>query len=358
MAGKFKTGAIPTPRYKLAAAVPHKIRGTTPTQVISIPSFIEMWLNDQDGDCVTAEEGFAKAYYSVFCGQPETKITDATVLAFCNKYDFLNGANLTDVMDKMISDGFQQDSGYKNGAYAAVNYADEPTLQNALSQGPVKIGIDASALPSGAGNGNGWSGFGGTPGQFTSEDHCVSLCGYGSAAALFAALNTAVPAGAPSGVLYLLYTWSSIGVVDHAWIMSTCGEAWLRSPTTVGVAPAPVPVPPAPTPAPTPTPAPPIPTPSTLLALVLSALNGVNAVFGWIPGVTAAITKLEAFFNNYLNKKKISAPKLTKVNTGTIQIIVDDMFAAANMYFVADPTVLMILAIAQPIVDQLIANLP
>jgi hypothetical protein len=50
----------------------------------------------------------------------------------------------------------------------------------------------------------------------------------------------AMPAGAPANGYY---TWSTIGVVDHAWIMSTCVEAWTRQPTTVGVPPLPGPTP-------------------------------------------------------------------------------------------------------------------
>lgn len=241
---RFKTGAIPTPRHKLAAAMPFRAVQAPPPQVIVIPPFLEMWLNDQYGDCVTAEEAFAKAAYSVFAGLPETRITDATVLAFCNAYGFLNGANLTDVMDKMISAGFHQDQGYKDGPYNSVDYSNETVLQGALAQGPVKIGIDSQALPSGAGNTSGWSASGGSPGQYTNEDHCVALCGYGPSTALFGALHGTMPGGFPASG-YLLYTWSTIGVVDHAWIMSTCGEAWLRNPTTPGVTPTP-PLPPGP----------------------------------------------------------------------------------------------------------------
>jgi hypothetical protein len=240
---KFKTGARPTPRHKLQAAFPHRLVGTPPPQIIVVPSFLEMWLNDSVGDCVTAEEAFAKAAYSVMMGQPETKITDATVQAFCDKFGFLNGANLTDVMDKMISDGFVQDGGYKDGPYVGVDYSNEAVLQDAISKGPVKIGIDSSALPSGAGNANGWYASGGSPGQFSNEDHSTALCGYGPSAALFQALGVPVPAGFPA-TGYLHYTWSTIGVVDHAWIMSTCGEAWLRQPTTPGVGPTPPPPPP------------------------------------------------------------------------------------------------------------------
>ena len=249
-------GARPTPRHRLAYAMPHRVKNATPAQVMVVPPFLEMWLNDTYGDCVSAEEAFAKAAYAVMNGQPETKITDTTLKAFCDKYGFLDGANLPPVMDAMIADGFQQDAvSYKDGAYTAVDWSNEAVLQNAISLGPVKIGIDADALPDTAGNANGWSAFGGTPGQFSNEDHCVSLCGYGPVTALCAALGVSVPAGAPANG-YMIYTWSTIGVVDYAWLMSTCGEAWLRNPTTAGVGPTPTP---SPTPSPSPTPAPPVP---------------------------------------------------------------------------------------------------
>lgn len=359
---KFKTGAIATPRWKLAAARPHFCRGTTPTQwPNTLPAFLEMWLNATYGDCVTAEEAAAKAFWSVICGLAETKITDATVKAFCDKYDFLNGANLTDVMDKMIQDGFQQDAGYKDGPYASVDFSNEGVLQNALSQGPVKIGMDASALPSGAGNQQGWTAFGGSPGQFSNEDHCTGLWGYGPTKYLASLIEktfnvtVSLPADAPANG-YLHYTWATIGIVDHAWIMSTCGEAWLRSPTTVGVTPAPTPLPPVP---PSP-PIPPTPAPSGLLAFVIKGLEGVKAAFGWLPGVTTAVNELEAFFTAYLskNKQNIAALKLTKANAGIIQTVVDDMFIAANVYFASNAKVLMVLKIAQPVIDALIANLP
>lgn len=274
---RFPRGAKPTPRHKLISATRHKHTGSTPAQVIVVPSFLEMWLNDTDGDCVTAEEAFAKAAYSVMNGLPETKITDSTVLAFCNKYSFLNGAMLTDVMDAMISDGFHQDNGYKNGPYAAVDYSNESVLQNAISVGPVKLGLDANALPSGAGNANGWYASGGSPGQFSNEDHCTALCGFGPSSALFQALGVAVPSGFPAAG-YLFYTWSTIGVVDHAWIMSTVGEAWIRTPTTIGVTPPPIP--PGPGPGPGPTPA------GWPISLTATMADGTTMVYllGSVPG--------------------------------------------------------------------------
>jgi hypothetical protein len=265
----FKTGALPTPRHKLLAVMPHGKVPKAPLQVIVVPPFLEEWLNATDGDCVDAEEAAAKAAFSVYCGLPETKITDATVLAFCNKFGFLNGAGLTDVMDKMISDGFQQDGQvYKDGPYQGVDYSNEDILQSAISVGPVKIGIDSTALPDSAGDANGWSASGGTVGQYKNEDHCVGIWGYGPSAALFEALGVPMPSGFPASG-YLLYTWATIGVVDYNWLMSTCAEAWLRTPTTVGVGPAPTPTPapgPAPIPDPTPTPTP-APGPAILVTL-------------------------------------------------------------------------------------------
>ena len=268
----FKRGAIPSPRHKLASAQPHKTLVTLP-QVAYVPKELSFWLNNQYGDCVTAEEAFNKDVSGVF-------IQDQTVQTWASNGGFLDGAMLTDVMDAMAKSGFSQDGNiYGDGPYTSVDYSNEANIQSALSIAPVKIGIDANALPSGAGNGNGWYAFGGSPQQFTNEDHCVALCGYGSAAYLFGALNTPVPATAdPSKVYYLLFTWSSIGVVDHDWIMSTCGEAWLRNPssTTNG------------TPDPNPGPPPAPPTPPTP-----PAPNGGLPVWAWIAigvGVAVAVT--------------------------------------------------------------------
>lgn len=278
---KLLRGAKPTPRHKLAAATPHVTTRAALLQVAYVPKQLSYWLNDQYGDCVTAEEAFNKDVSGEL-------IQDAVVEAWANKNGFLNGAMLTDVMDTMAKAGFSQSgSTYGDGAYTSVDYSNEANLQSALSIAPVKIGIDADALPSGAGNGNGWSSFGGTVGQFNSEDHCVSLCGYGPAAWLFAQLGKPLPDGVDGiKVCYLLFTWSSIGVVDHAWIMSTCGEAWLRNPSsTVNGSPQPNPGPqPIPTPPPTPTPVP-TPTPAPK-----------SSVPWWIYAVGAAIITAGAVF--------------------------------------------------------------
>lgn len=275
---KFKTGLKPTPRHILLSKPQHKIKGATPSQFAVVPPQLSMWDNDVDGDCVTAEEAASKAAYSVMNGQPELFVPVAEVIRWATNYGFLNGANLTDVMDKMAVDGFNVNGvNYKDGPYASVDYSNESVLQNAISIGPVKLGIDSTALPSTAGNQQGWYVTGGTPGQFSSEDHCVALFGFGTAQYLFQQLGVALPAALqPTQTGYLLFTWSSIGFVDHAWIMSTVGEAWVRNPTTPGT--------PAPTPTPTPTPTPsPTPGPNPVSQVIVTFADGTTQTLTAVP---------------------------------------------------------------------------
>lgn len=269
-AGKFKRGLRPTPRHILASAPRFRPTKAAPAQVAYVPSKLSMWLNDQYGDCVTAEEAFAKA--CTVGGVPGVFISDSVVKTWAGKNDLLNGADLDPVIKLMQSAGMSQDSNiYGDGAGSVVDYSNESVLQAAIAQGPVKIGIDADALPSGAGNASGWVGLGGKPGQFTNEDHCTCLCGYGPAGWLCQQLQVALPSTLQANQsMYLEFTWSTIGLVDHPWIMSTVGEAWVRNPTTIitGTGTPTVDPPlnptPAPAPGPTPTPVPPGPTPTPI----------------------------------------------------------------------------------------------
>ncbi len=262
----FARGAIPTPRHKLLAAAPHVIVAVPPPQFSVVPKQLSPWGNEKDGDCVSAEEAFAKAWWSVFCGLPETFIPEAEVVRWASKYGFLNGAGLTEVMDEMSHDGFTVDThNYKDGGYKGVDYSNEDILHSALTVGPVKIAIDANALPDSAGFHNGWWTV--NSNRHTNPDHCVGIGGYGPASYLFDQLGVPLPAGLTGSTPgYHLFTWSSIGFVTYPWIMGTCVEAWVRNPTTLGQVPGPTPVPPVPVP-PGPTPIPPVPTPTNCVKL-------------------------------------------------------------------------------------------
>ena len=226
-----KRGAIPTPRSALAAAVPHVALIGAPPTFLMKPQQISMWGNDVHGDCVTAEEAFAKA-----CNHPEVFISDHEVIAWATKHGVLEGAYLPDVMGWMRNDGFVDGSvTYDDGPHFSVNWTNATTLRSAISQGPVKIGIAANQLE------DAWNSTGGTTGWFATgfhadgdEDHCVSLCGYGSIAWLAQQLGVQVPQGIDgTKPAYALFTWNSIGIIDVPSMLAITHEAWLRQPTTV-----------------------------------------------------------------------------------------------------------------------------
>lgn len=247
---RFKRGARKSPRYKLAAAIPHSLVAVAaPPQAAFVPKHLDMWGNNVHGDCVTAEEAFAKACYA-----PEIYISADVVMAWASAHGVLEGADLVSVMEWMKKQGFRDGSQlYNDGDHYSVDYSSEDALQSAIAAGPVKIAIDADALPQSAGNQQGWQATGN--GHFTNTDHCVAICGYGPTTWLYQQLGVVVPSVGLPAVGYLVFTWSTIGFVDHAWLMGTCVEAWVRRPTTIGAppldpTPPPPPMPPDPTNAP------------------------------------------------------------------------------------------------------------
>jgi hypothetical protein len=188
-----------------------------------------MWLNDVDGDCVTAEEAFAKGI------APGVFIGDATVRVWAAANDVLNGTDLITVLKLMQTTGFAQNgSVYDDGSPVSVDWTNVSVLQNAIVQGPVKIGVAGDQLETAVPDPptNGWLATGFTPDA--NLDHCVSLCGYGPIWWLLNVLGTgANPGPVQEAPGYALFTWNSIGVIDAPSLNAICGEAWLRSPTTL-----------------------------------------------------------------------------------------------------------------------------
>src|SRR5215831_21195622 len=84
-----RRGAIPTPRHMLAAAMPYGVTVGAPLNHLVVPAKLSMWANDVHGDCVTAEEAFAKA-----CHSPEIFIADEEVKTWATAHDWYEGANL------------------------------------------------------------------------------------------------------------------------------------------------------------------------------------------------------------------------------------------------------------------------
>ena len=236
-----KRGGTPTPRQKLAAAMPYRSRGieagpAAPPNFIRLPSKISFWGNYKNGDCVTAEEAFAKA-----CNKPEIFVPEPEVIAWASAHHVLNGAELHQVMVLMQTDGFAlHGHKYDDGSILSVDWTDAALLNQAISEGPVKIGgaadqLDATWHAAGGsqqGGKSGWFATGYT--KDTAEDHCVSLCGYGTIEWLAGQLRGSVPSGVNGGAPgYALFTWDSIGIIDAPSLLNITEEAWLRNPTTV-----------------------------------------------------------------------------------------------------------------------------
>ena len=137
-----KRGATPSPRYALAAAMPHIAIPNVPPTKLYFPKELSIWHNDRHGDCVTAEEAFAKA-----CHIPEIFITPAEVQTWAKAHGFYEGANLIDVLHAMQKKGFEQTGEtYDDGSPNSVNWTDPNVLRSAIYHGPVKIGVAANQL--------------------------------------------------------------------------------------------------------------------------------------------------------------------------------------------------------------------
>ncbi|MBB5470968.1 hypothetical protein OKW30_001875 [Paraburkholderia sp. Clong3] len=237
---RLPRGALPSPRHELAAAMPH----VPDSKILVPPSFLmwpvqmSSWNNYVYGDCVSAEEAFAKA--TAVSG---TFIPEATVVNWAEGHGYLNGATLTAVMTTMQTNGFELNGKtYDDGPYNSVNWNNAAILQSAIySHGPVKIGVGAEDFQTNADGKvtpgtSGWTMYNYPKHQ--PEDHCVSLCGYGTLAelvGLFRQHNVTVqaPTGMPVGLSYAMFTWNSIGIVDHQSMLNMTYEAWIRKPVTI-----------------------------------------------------------------------------------------------------------------------------
>lgn len=251
-------GAISSPREKLAAAQPFRpisaLLQAIPTDFGCVPPTKSPLGNTKYGCCVSSQTGASIEAWSMYYGVgQETVVTDAEVIAFARSHGILNGAVITNVMDIMQTQGMTVSGKvYKEGPYKSVDWTNYQVLSAAIYQGPVNISVSADQLEGSFSDKDGWWGYGWR--KDSGQDHCVPLFGYGSAGGLASIMKVSVPSGVNANdPAVLLYTWGSIGIVLHTALVNIMsgGEAWLRTPTTVGVTPQP-PEPPTPPTPPTP----------------------------------------------------------------------------------------------------------
>lgn len=239
----FPVGAIPSDPEMIAATPQFSAPIAGPKELAVVPRDLQYWGNNRYGICVTSEEAFARLAYGVMCDDSEIRVSDSDCIAWARARGFLNGAPLLGVMKSAARDGLVANGReYKTGEPHRVNWKDEAELKAAIAAGPVKLGMQHGDLPKTAGGKNGWWIVKPVPGG--RYDHCVSLCGYGSAKFCFDALNMELPSGLePDQQGYLLFTWGSIGFVSHDWLVNAVDEAYVRTPTCDGVRPNPEPRP-------------------------------------------------------------------------------------------------------------------
>jgi hypothetical protein len=237
---RLPRGAIPSPRSELAAAMPHVPDPTiaVPPSFLMWPIQMSSWNNYVYGDCVTAEEAFAKA-----TAAPKTFIPLSMVVAWATAHGVLNGASLTGVLTTMQTDGFPfNNMKYDDGPYNSVNWTNAAILKSAIySHGPVKIGVGAGEFQSNphglvTPGTSGWAMYDYPKNE--PEDHCTSLCGYGTLeelVKLFEEHKVTVhpPKGMPTGLCYAMFTWNSIGIIDAQSMLNMTYEAWIRNPVTI-----------------------------------------------------------------------------------------------------------------------------
>lgn len=226
------SGEFPTPNNQLAAAQPYRAVGAASESFITWPIGIERGLSEKVSNSVWAEEAFAKA-----CVDPKVLIPTDAVLFASRECGSSNFAAF------MQTHGFQiKDKAYLDGPFNSIDWTSEVALHSAIANvGPVKIGVASAHLSAGAQDQvtphrSGWAIYGLPSGK--PENHCASLCGYGSLTALVELFKqhgviVNLPSGMPAGLCYAMFIWGSIGIIDRQSLMNITGEAWVRNPTTI-----------------------------------------------------------------------------------------------------------------------------
>lgn len=262
---KYLTGALPSPRHKLAGSVPFRAVRAFPDQWGIVPAKLDIWGNDRYGVCVTSEEAAnIAAFTAAREGVPDVCLNENTVINWARKHNYLNGANISEVMDTLQTDGdpLVEGAKYYVGPYHAVDWENRADLCAAIFEcrAQVNIGIASSALGDAVQGRNGWVVL--SARKDRRIDHCVGVCGYGSLEYLCGLCGVPVPAVPnPETFCYLMFTWGTVGIVSEQALWAMTGEAWVRLPASIANPPYPPEPGPGPQPDPGPQPWPPTPGP-------------------------------------------------------------------------------------------------
>jgi hypothetical protein len=227
----FIPSDFPASNHELAAAQPYRADGVAPESFLVWPIEISFWGNDKVSNSIWAEEAFAKA-----CAEPRVFIPVDKLLLTAKE---CGSSNFSEFLQMH---GFQMGpKTYLDGPFYSVDWTNTAALNGAIANvGPVKIGAASENFttnPHGrvTPGTSGWAIYGLPKGQ--PEDHCASLCGYGTLSALVDLferhkVKVNLPPGMPTGLCYAMFSRGSIGIIDSQSMINITGEAWVRNPTT------------------------------------------------------------------------------------------------------------------------------
>ena len=142
---RMPRGLVPSPEEALrtARAYVPKAPMAIPTSFLQWPITMSYWGNDEFGDCVTAEEAFAKAAAPGYYFIPED-----TVIGWARRNGYLNGAACYSVLSTMRDKGidFSLNTLF-DGDFSRIGYEDSVILRDAIYHcGPVKLAIDSGYM--------------------------------------------------------------------------------------------------------------------------------------------------------------------------------------------------------------------
>ena len=132
--GTYKRGYHPPSTHRLLMTVPYRYTrkiadADVPPSFATIPDALSYWLNDRDGDCVSAEEMF-----NIDCAWGDV-VDDAAVAAFIRKYHYANGADLSTVMETVAKYGIIDGANkYTEGPEASVDWTNYSEVCAAIAQ--------------------------------------------------------------------------------------------------------------------------------------------------------------------------------------------------------------------------------
>ena len=298
--------------------------GAIPATYFAFCAVLSYWLNQQDGDCVTAEQCYNIDLASTIASGQGYVVSDNDVLSFARQYGLLNGADLAQVDSIMQTNGLPTSDGklFKVGATAAVDWTnyEEVCAATIEAKGSLQMAIAAGQLESAADDSKVFN----YAFNFRADgnaDHCTGLgAGYGIAQKCLDALNAFYasllakngkiitcrletgssgdkvwraqtltsfsPQSLPSGVdpntpSFVMFSWNRLWIISAQSVTAITDEMYIRQPSSFD---ANHPSPPIPQPPSPPAPQPPAPTPDPCGEFA-PALVECLAAFGALPGV-------------------------------------------------------------------------